>query len=194
MELTPTKSSIELNGDQLKMELELTIVVNEQTQKSEKLKLPFNLTECQTILEVSQYFVSGLVKSIVEQVAPALKVSLETPSLSIKSDTVEMHGKDLSNMLGAKMEKDHSQGFLHSQISEKAMGGKKFKKHPSRQMLKPPPVEPKKFEYKDPDSQEFEFTVGISSVSQQKPQASQQQSRPKSPEIPKKRKMPNIKF
>lgn len=161
-------------------------MVNELTEKSEKLKLYFNMRECNSIEDVSNYFVNGLVKSLIEQVAPIVRVTLPEPAFTIPSESIEMYAKDLSNMLGAKTEKDmsQSQGFLQKKNSDTALGRRNLKKIPSRLMLKPIPVEVKKFEYKE-DSQEIIFTEEL-------PESSATQTSQN--EIPKKRQKPNIKF
>lgn len=127
---------------------------------------------------------NGLVRSMIETVTPATKVSLPEPALMIKTDVIEMFGKDISKMLGAKTEKNPSQK-LQKKTSDIAMDRKKggLKTQAVRQMLKPQAVEMKQFEFKESDSQEIEFTEDIQPSSSTHP-----------PEIPKKRKKLNVKF
>lgn len=156
--------------------------------KSEKLKLYFNLTECTTKDEISEYFVNGLVKSILEHKSD-LKVSANS-SFQFSSNFIELFAKDVATIVGAKSEKDLSQGILQRKPSDNARVNK-MKKHPSRQMLQPLPViEKKKLEYKE-DSQEFELSDDIPIPSTSTQMQITQSSALKNP--PKKRK-PNVKF
>lgn len=176
----PSKSTLSFEDHELKIELEVTIEINET--KSEKLKLSFILSECTSIEDVSKYFVNGLVKSAIEQ-GSALKVSLPEPVFHFSPNFIELFAKDVSNILDAKSEKDFSQGLLQSKSSDSAQT-RKFKRHASRQFqVKPTIVEKKKFAFKE-DSQEIDLTEDIPCTSTQQ----------ESSKMPKKPKLSKPKF
>lgn len=127
--------------------LDLSIKINEQ--KSEKLKLNFDLTECTSIKEISEYFIAGCIKQMVEQVSPVNKIILTNPTFQLTDEILKMH-KDLSVMLGGKAEKDQAQEIIQKKALE-VKGRKKGLKNNSTRTLTFKPTQPfkedKKFEF-----------------------------------------------
>lgn len=137
--------------------LDLSIKINEQ--KSEKLKLNFELAECTSIKEVSKYFIAGCVKIMAEQFSPVNKIILPNPSLQLTEDVLKMP-KDLSAMLGGKTEKDQEQEILQRKALEVRGRKKGIKNNTTRLTFKPALLhEVKKFEFTDQNvsSQEIDF-------------------------------------
>lgn len=138
--------------------LDLSIKINEQ--KSEELKLNFELTECTSIEEVSKYFIAGCVKQIMEQFAPVNKIILTNATFQLTNEVLKMH-KDLSAMLDGRAEKDQAQETLQKKALE-VKGRKKGVRTSNRVIFKPTQLhEEKKFEFEDTISQEIDINEDL---------------------------------
>lgn len=146
MKSFPSPTSIELVNDHLQIELEFSIKINEQ--KYEKLKLNFDLIEITSIAEVSQYFVSGFIRSLVELTTPTNKIVLSHPAFQFTEEILKMH-KDLSVMINGKAEKTQStQEYVTKKPSmQQRRIGKKTQVN--RFIPKPKQIEQKKLEFYD---------------------------------------------
>lgn len=147
LESVPTCTLIELEEVLLKIELEILMKISDQ--KYEKLKLNFDLEEITSISVVSQYFMAGCIKSLVEKASPVNKIVLTTPAFQVNDDVLKNY-KDLSLMIGGK----HEKGPETQMISKKLTKKKGFKRHNSK-VLPRPIIEEKKFEFDDVSSQEI---------------------------------------
>ena len=153
LETIPTCSSLELTENSQLIVLDLSIKINEQ--KSEKIKLNFELMECTSIKEVSKYFIAGCVKMIAEQFSPVNKIILPNPALQLTEEVLKMP-KDLSTMLGGKTEKDQEQEILQRKALEVRGRNKGIKSNATRHtsLIKPARMQ---------EVKKFEFTENVSS-------------------------------